>query len=369
MNKDKKMLFGVSSSFVALLLLALLLPGGQSRIAAACLTTAFAAAVLFLFKKRKPASIHARQVLWLMAVMAAVSVMLLYLSGLPFGFVRAGGGEVLTALLPTVALIVCSELVRTRLLQQESKTAAVLGYLACVLAEVMLSGSFCVVTTFHRFMDFVGLALFPALCAGVLYHYVAKRYGATPNIVYRLLLTLYPYLLPALPATPDSLLAFLKMGLPMLALGFLFVLYEKRDKTKQHRRRYLYNAATVCLLLVMVAGVLLISCEFRYGAIVIGSESMTGEINKGDVVIYEQYSDQTVEVGEVILFIKDNRTTVHRVIDVKCIDGINLYYTKGDANEDPDTGYITDSDIIGVTSFKIAYIGYPTIWVRNIFQY
>ena len=52
------MLFGVSSSFVALLLLALLLPGGQSRIAAACLTTAFAAAVLLLFKKRKSSALY-----------------------------------------------------------------------------------------------------------------------------------------------------------------------------------------------------------------------------------------------------------------------------------------------------------------------
>ena len=34
---------------------------------------------------------------------------------------------------------------------------------------------------------------------------------------------------------------------------------------------------------------MLISCKFKFGVLVIGSGSMTGTINKGDIVLYETY--------------------------------------------------------------------------------
>jgi signal peptidase len=59
---------------------------------------------------------------------------------------------------------------------------------------------------------------------------------------------------------------------------------------------------------------------------------------------------------------------VHRVVDIKIINGITRYYTKGDANEDADAGFITDSEIVGLADKKIPFIGYPTIWMRSLFK-
>jgi len=101
--------------------------------------------------------------------------------------------------------------------------------------------------------------------------------------------------------------------------------------------------------------------------LVIGSESMTGEYNKGDAVLYEDYDDQTVKVGDVLVFKKGNSRIIHRVVEIERINGQNRYYTKGDANEDRDSGYITDESIIGVANVKIPYLGYPTIWLRDLF--
>ena len=44
------------------------------------------------------------------------------------------------------------------------------------------------------------------------------------------------------------------------------------------------------------------------------------------------------------------------------------YYTKGDANAKADDGYRVDSDIEGVLNFNVKYIGYPTLWLRDIFK-
>ena len=74
-----------------------------------------------------------------------------------------------------------------------------------------------------------------------------------------------------------------------------------------------------------------------------------------------------MQVGDIIIFTRYNQRVIHRVVEIACINGETRYYTKGDANDNYDTGYVTDSEIIGVTDFKIAYIGYPTVWLHRLF--
>jgi signal peptidase len=95
---------------------------------------------------------------------------------------------------------------------------------------------------------------------------------------------------------------------------------------------------------------------------------MTGEINKGDAIIYEEYDDQYIKEQDVIVFLKNDNRIVHRVVLMERINGETRYYTKGDANDDWDTGYITDADIEGVVLFKIPYVGYTSIWLRDVFK-
>jgi signal peptidase I len=118
----------------------------------------------------------------------------------------------------------------------------------------------------------------------------------------------------------------------------------------------------------VIALTMLISCQFRFGAIVIATESMTGEINKGDMIIYERYDDQIIEEGQVIVFLDGKSKIVHRVVKIDQFGGENRYYTKGDANVTLDVGYRTEEDIFGLTDIKVAYVGYPTLWLREILR-
>jgi signal peptidase I len=93
---------------------------------------------------------------------------------------------------------------------------------------------------------------------------------------------------------------------------------------------------------------------------------MTGEINKGDIIIYERYDSQPIVEGQVIVFLDGQSKIVHRVVEIKNIGGEIRYYTQGDANDDRDMGYRTKADLFGVTDIKIAYAGYPTLWLREL---
>ena len=83
----------------------------------------------------------------------------------------------------------------------------------------------------------------------------------------------------------------------------------------------------------------------------------------------EKYTDEDViEKGQIIVFNKYGVKTVHRVVQIENINGQTRYYTKGDANDDNDSGFITDGDIYGFVHFKIPYVGYPTLMLRGIFK-
>ena len=87
---------------------------------------------------------------------------------------------------------------------------------------------------------------------------------------------------------------------------------------------------------------------------------------KLDMILYERYEDQVIKEGQVIIFLEQESKIVHRVVKIERIGNETRYYTKGDANEDLDYGYRVDSDIFGLTDIKIAYIGYPTLWLREL---
>lgn len=95
---------------------------------------------------------------------------------------------------------------------------------------------------------------------------------------------------------------------------------------------------------------------------------MTGIIDKGDVIIYEEYKDQKINENQVVIFKSEKMVIIHRVVEIKNVDDETRYYTKGDANQKRDEGYITDSDIIGIYKFKIKKIGELTLAFNKLFE-
>lgn len=372
MSKDKRVLYIISLITFAALLTALFVDIGSSKIVTALLLLTITPIVWFLIKKRSSLSINKREVLLISAVTGVIYVILIQMTGLHFGFYKnpyfVNADIFLRMVLPLTVIIVAAEMIRYVFLAQKNAFASFITFLSCVLTEILMFSNVAGITTFNKFMDLVGLTLFPALSANIYYHYVSKKFGMLPNIAFRIISTLYVYVIPYSAAIPDALMACIKIVVPIIMLAFISALYEKQKKIASKKASvfsWIGMAVTICAI---VGVAMLISCQFRFGALVIATESMTGEINKGDMIIYEQYTDQNIEEGQVIVFLQDKSKIVHRVVKIENINGVTRYYTKGDANEDIDAGFILDSDIIGLTDMKLAYIGYPTLWLRELIQ-
>ena len=371
MNPDRKRIYAVTALFPAVLLLVLFVPDiTTAKLLLAGISVGFAAAAWLLIPKRSAMAVPRREVLLVMAVMAPLLVMIYYLTGLRFGFYRTPvQSHYLTKyIIPFLLAIPGAEVLRWVLLQQKRKTVTAVTYAAMVLLDCILYASTNMLDTFQRVLSFGSLVLLPAVTGNLLYHYLSPKYGPLPNIVYRLVLALYPYIFSTAPGTPSAMLAFGRMVAPVLVLLFIHRIYEKRTFAVSRQKNLWHFLGGAVLLTAMALIIMLISCQFRYGLLVVGSESMTGAIDKGDAIIYESYTDQVISTGEVIVF-RDGKTQyIHRVADVKYTDGELRYYTKGDINDTVDPGYVTRDELVGVVQLTVKHIGYPTIWLRELFQ-
>lgn len=374
---DKRIIRISSALVFAALLIAFIVPLGESgRIVAAFLLLPAAVLIPLFIKKRSILSINKNQILLIISVIALLYVMIYYVTGIEFGFYknpyRLNLSNFFKFFLPTAAIIAFSEVVRFVLLAQNDRLASALCYLSCVLADMLICSNIPAVTSFARFMDLVAGALFPALISNLLYGYLSKRYGIYPNLVFRAVTTLHAYTFSVTSGISDSLLNFLRLLLPIAIYLFIDALYEKKRRYALGNTSKFWRVAskilTVILVILMLGTVMVISNQFYIGAYVIATDSMTGELNKGDVAIYERYEDQFINEGQVIVFEQSGLVVVHRVVDIKIINGQARYYTKGDANEDMDAGFITESDIVGLVNLKLPFFGYPTLWVRSLFK-
>lgn len=374
---DKKVNRIASASLFAALLLALLLPIGESgRIIAAILLLPAAIVIPYFIKKRGILSINKRQVLLIITVIALLYLMAFYLSGIQFGFYRNPYRLTVSNFwrffLPIAVIIVCTEIVRYVLVAQKDFLTKVLCYVSCVIADMLICSNIPSVTSFNVFMDLVAGALFPALLSNLLYNYLAKRYGMYPNIVFRMLTILHAYTFSITSGIEESIVNLFKLFLPIIIYLFIDALYEKKVRYALGNTSRFWKIAsailTAIVIVIMVGTVMLVSNQFKYGSLVIATESMTGELNKGDVVMFERYDDQIIEEGQIIVFEKRGSMIVHRVVEIEIINGIARYYTKGDANEDNDEGFITDTEIVGIINVKLPYFGYPTLWMRSLFK-
>ncbi len=369
MRFDKK-LYICMASFLGALLLVSFIGNKLSQNVALALFSGISAVILsFLLKKRVIHDFHKKQVALVMAAIAVIMIVVHILTGIKFGFIKSAIR--LTSfwnfILPYAVAIIGMECLRSVFLAQKSKVITVGSYLAFLWIDFLILCETNPFANFDSFMAAVGFALLPALTANFLYHYLAGTFGPLPGIVYKLIIYLFPYVIPIAPGMSDALISFLRILMPVGIYLLVHAMYTPKTFAVAKRNTVAQAIFTVLIVLFSAVYIMLISLQFPYKMIVVATESMTGEINKGDAVIYEEFDDQILKVGDVIVFNHNDNRIIHRVIEIKKINGQLRYTTKGDANESTDSGYITNADVLGVVNLKIKYIGYPTLWLRSLF--
>ena len=373
MKKDKLRLYILEVSLIIVLLLALFVSNIFNKKLLALLLAILAIIIYKVVQKKRPLSFYRNQVALLMAGFALIYLGVFYLMGLYFGYYKAptifGWKTIYHFIIPISIIIVSSEFIRHKLIIQSGKASKILITISMVLIDLLLYTSAYNITKLIDMLTVVGFITFASIACNLLYNYTSYRYGVVGIIVYRLITILYAYFIPYIPNVYIFFRSFLRMLYPYIIYLVLEYTYSKSNFATAYKDQRKNVIATSILTFVMVVLIALISCRFEYGVLVVGSGSMTGTFDKGDAVLYQAYHDEDLALDKVIIFNNGNIQTIHRIIKIESINGETRYYTKGDANKKMDDGYVTKDRIVGTVKFKIKYIGFPTLWLRDIFEH
>lgn len=89
--------------------------------------------------------------------------------------------------------------------------------------------------------------------------------------------------------------------------------------------------------------------------------SMEPSISPGDAIVVRSIPAERIAAGDVITFRRaagDAVPVTHRVLEVTTdADGRTAFVTKGDANEDPDSGLVTGRLVVGEVFVVLPYVG------------
>ncbi len=223
-------------------------------------------------------------------------------------------------------------------------------------------------TNYNVFL-FIALTLLPAMSSNLVLCYFTTRIGYKPLVLYSSVMAVYKYLLPILPNPNEYISSIINFIVP-IALGYRFYKISnkehERDITNEYRDKKIRPLILSTIIVIVL--VYFTSGYFHYWAIAVGSGSMSPKINKGDVALIEKIDGkyQTLEKGQVIAFKYDGIIIVHRLINIIEDQGEYYFYTKGDANSNPDNYVVKPDMIVGVVNHKVSYIGIPTVWLNEL---
>ena len=215
---------------------------------------------------------------------------------------------------------------------------------------------------------FICVVLLPVISRELLCSYLAYKVSYLPALIFKLVITLYQYVLPIIP----NLGYYLYASFNLFLAYFIYFLSSKSidyaEKAKVYVSKSTRKIIFIPLLIILLIIVLLVSGLFKYKMIAIGSNSMEPVYSRGDAVIYSKADASEVVKDDILVFVKNGVVVTHRIIKISGSGNEILIQTKGDANNTPDSFTVNGGDVLGIVKYKVKYIGFPTIWINELFE-
>lgn len=326
-----------------------------------------------LISRPKQLSIYKKEVTKYMITFAIIYIALYYVLGIYVGFYKStytfGFDTLFKYIIPIILIIISSEIIRNEFLMCKSKFSILNTLLFSVVIDLVVYVNVYNLFDKEEFLQALGYIFFASIISNILYNYLSNKFGIVPNIAYRIIISIYVYIIPIVPDVYIYFKSVCRMVYPLIIYIVLRSVYEKNKTIEKNTSKSIRFISTTIVIVFMTVLSILISCKFKYGMLVIGSGSMTGTIDKGDAIIYKSSNNiKEAKEGDIILFEVGNKIVIHRVIRVMDINDEIRLYTKGDNNMQQDPGYVTEKEYKGQVVFKIRKIGMPTIWVNDFFK-
>ena len=279
-----------------------------------------------------------------------------------------------TEVLINVSIIILSELIRPIIIKKiyrkniKYNINIILFIIVYVLIDMNISVRTKAFSSIKQFYLLLGMVILPSISKNILLNFLTKNKKNKSSMTYRLMNDLYIYLLPIMPVMNLYYEAILLVIFPYIYYLFYSMFFVKQGiKEKQRRKTLYFKLSILVYVFVFLVITAIVSGLFKYKVLAIGSESMSGIIDKGDAIILHKVNPKKLKTGDIIIFEKNSTVYVHRIIEKYGDDNGIMFITKGDANRTKDMWVVYEKDIKGIYDFRIKYIGYPSVWLSGLF--
>lgn len=313
-------------------------------------------------------------------IIAVIVYLIVYfLSGLVFGYQYSPYShsffKILGNLWSYLPVIVCQEYIRSVLVNYSSRKKYILAIITVLFVAVELNyteidKNFSSMATTFEYMSSV---LIPSVVKNSLFTYIASIAGYIPNMIYRMVIQAVYFITPIFPNLDWFGIAIFEIVTPSVIyfyMNFAQMKTEERISRKRINRDNPLNILPVYAALLMFVGFVL--GLFRNEPVAIVSNSMVPAFSRGDVVVVRKLKisdSKLLKKDDVLQYEMDGRVIVHRILRIKEDEqGQRIFITKGDNNNAPDLKPVSESQIRGVVKYVIPKIGYPSVWLNDIFS-
>lgn len=310
-------------------------------------------------------------------IVLIIYIILYFLSGLIFGFERTPYSKDILSVLLNLwsfgSIIILQEYVRLQLVKNENKKmySLILTTLVFFVLNLNYSNFLDNFTDFKTIFIYASSVLLPAIAESAVLTYLIYTSGVKASIIYRLFVTIPPFLIPIVPSLDWFVTAVVGVVLPLAVYIYInYVNVVKNERLSRGERKryspvvYIPVFALIAVFAAFVMGL------FKYQPVAVLSGSMSPTFNRGDAVIINKLSKQEkneLKKGDIIQFISGTRYVVHRIYKVTNDEyGNKAFITKGDHNNAPDSDMVSLDNVIGKVSFSVPLIGYPSVWLTGV---
>ena len=310
-------------------------------------------------------------------IVLIIYIILYFLSGLIFGFERTPYSKDILSVLLNLwsfgSIIILQEYVRLQLVKNENKKmySLILTTLVFFVLNLNYSNFLDNFTDFKTIFIYASSVLLPAIAESAVLTYLIYTSGVKASIIYRLFVTIPPFLIPIVPSLDWFVTAVVGVVLPLgvyIYINYVNVVKNERLSRGERKRYspvvYIPVFALIAVFAAFVMGL------FKYQPVAVLSGSMSPTFNRGDAVIINKLTKQEkneLKKGDIIQFISGTRYVVHRIYKVTNDEyGNKAFITKGDHNNAPDSDMVSLDNVIGKVSFSVPLIGYPSVWLTGV---
>ena len=324
--------------------------------------------LLIINKTDKKENYQKKEVAQVIVISVLLYYILTYFSGFFIGFVYTTYSTRLMGIIRNVVtsifFIIVMEYIRDIVIKKGRyyKSTVFLSSIIMTIIELFFVVSVSSLIDNTTKLKIILVLVFPYLFRNIFLTYCTYYFGKRNSILYHLLMAVPNYILPVFPDLGDYVSSVILLLHPLILLIYTSdSIFYKNDIIRdtyiyqkyQKISKYIY-AIIIFLLLIMVY---FVSDLGRFTVLAIGSESMKGTVDKGDVVFIDKKL-RKYKKGEILAVNIDGTVIVHRII---AVNKDNTYVTKGDNNNGNDNWIVKEDMIKGSANFYIKYIGWPTV--------